>query len=96
MYEENGLTVSELKLCGIKDWIRDNRTRYIVHLYKTNKFHGEITSSDEGEVWWVPLSALPNMNLSNSMYSMLKLFCDDNFIEQFFYKKDGKWIEILK
>ena len=36
VYEETGLTVSELKLFGIKDWIRDDGTRYIVHLCKND------------------------------------------------------------
>lgn len=36
IYEETGLTVSELQMCGIKDWVRDDGTRYVVLLYKTN------------------------------------------------------------
>lgn len=87
IFEETGLTVSNLQMCGIKDWTRDDGTRYLVFLYKTNHFEGELSSSDEGEVQQVPLSELPNMNMSNSMKTMLKLFCDDTFTEQFFYKK---------
>lgn len=96
VYEETGLTVSELQMCGIKDWVRDDGTRYVVLLYKTNKFIGKLMSSDEGEVFWVPLNDMPNMNLSNSMKTMLRLFCEDNLTEQFFYKENGEWIEILK
>lgn len=33
--EETGLKISEPKLCGIKDWMKDEETRYIVLLYKT-------------------------------------------------------------
>ena len=33
--EETGLTVSNLKLCGIEDWMRDSGERYIVFFYKT-------------------------------------------------------------
>lgn len=96
VYEETGLTVSNLQMCGIKDWTRDDGTRYLVLLYKTNQFEGELSSSDEGEVQWVSLSELPNMDLSNSMQTMLKLFCDDTITEQFFYKENGEWIEVLK
>lgn len=96
VYEETGLTVSELRLCGIKDWTRDDGVRFIVYLYKTNKYEGTVTSSDEGEVWWAPISELTNMNLSNSMPSMLKVFCDESLTEQFFYKENGEWIEVLK
>lgn len=96
VYEETGLTVSELQMCGIKDWVRDDGTRYVVLLYKTNMFHGDLASSEEGEVWWVSLSELPGMNLSDSMKTMLRLFCEGNLTEQFFYKENGKWIEVLK
>ena len=96
VFEETGLTVSELKMCGIKDWTRDDGTRYVVLLYKTNKYEGKITSSSEGEVFWVKLADLSDMNLSNSMKTMLRLFCDESLTEQFFYKENGEWAEVLK
>lgn len=51
---------------------------------------------EKGEVQWAPLSELTYMNMSNSMQTMLKLFCDDTITEQFFYKENGQWIEVLK
>lgn len=96
VFEETGLTVSELQMCGIKDWFRDDGTRYVVLLYKTDKFEGELTSSDEGEVMWVPLAKMQGMEIPESMKTMLKVFLEDNLSEQFFYKEDGKWIEVLK
>ena len=96
VWEETGLTVSDLQMCGIKDWVRDDGTRYVVLLYKTDKFEGELTSSYEGEVKWVALKELNNMRLSNSMRTMLKLFEDDGITEQFFYKENGDWVEVLK
>ena len=96
VFEETGLTVSELQMCGIKDWFRDDGTRYVVLLYKTDKFEGELASSDEGEVMWIPLAKMQGMEIPESMKTMLKVFLEDNLSEQFFYKKDGKWIEVLK
>lgn len=96
VFEETGLTVSELQMCGIKDWFRDDGTRYVVLLYKTDKFEGELTSSDEGEVMWIPLAKLQDTETPESMKTMLKVFLEDNLSEQFFYKDDGKWIEVLK
>ena len=83
-------------MCGVKDWVRDDGTRYVVHLYKTNVFEGELISSHEGEVWWVPLNELPDMKLSKSMKTMLRLFFEDDLTEQFFYRENGEWIEMLK
>ena len=94
--EETGLTVSNLQLCGIKDWIRDDGTRYVVFLYKTNTFKGTLRNSDEGKVMWVPINEISKMNLSDSMKNTLRLFFEDAFTEQFFYKEKGKWVEILK
>ena len=96
VFEETGLTVSELQMCGIKDWFRDDGKRYVVLLYKTDKFEGELTSSDEGEVMWIPLAKLQDTETPESMKTMLKVFLEDNLSEQFFYKDDGKWIEVLK
>lgn len=96
VFEETGLTVSNLQMCGIQDWTRDDGTRYLVFFYKTDQFEGELSSSDEGKVQWVPLRGLSNMKLSNGMETILKLFCDDTITEQFFYKENGEWIEVLK
>ncbi len=94
--EETGLTVSRLSMCGIKDWVRDDGTRYVVLLYKTSTFKGELTSSKEGNVFWAPIAELSNMQLPSSMRSMLRVFEDDSLSEQFFYKENGEWVEALK
>ena len=58
VWEETGLKISEPKLCGIKDWMKDEETRYIVLLYKTDKFEGIVTSSEEGDVFWLTLDEM--------------------------------------
>ena len=83
-------------MCGIKDWINDDGSRYMVLLYKTNTFKGEIKSSDEGEVCWTSLEKIYNLKLADGMDQMLRLFLEDKLSEQFFYKENGKWIEVLK
>ena len=56
--EETGLTISDLEFCGIKDWIKFDGSRYMVFLYRTNKFSGELVPSYEGDVYWLPLEEL--------------------------------------
>ena len=51
MYEETGLSISNLEFCGIKDWIEFDQFRYMVFLYKTISFVGCIKSSSEGEIF---------------------------------------------
>ena len=96
VFEETGLTIFDLQICGMQDWTREDGTRYIIYFYKTDQFKGEISSSAEGEVWWVPILELHKMKLANGMDSMLKLFCNDTITEQFFYKENGEWVEVLK
>ncbi len=48
-----GLTIQSPQLCGIKDWTESDGSRYmvLVFFYKTDKFKGELKSSDEGKVF---------------------------------------------
>lgn len=96
VFEETGLTVSKLNLCGIKDWTRDDGVRYVVLLYKTFTYKGKLQSSDEGEVFWTSLSSLSDKKLARNMDIMLKVFLDNDISEQFFYKENDKWEEVLK
>lgn len=94
--EETGLAVSNLQMCGIKDWTNDDGTRYVVLCYKTNSFVGNLESSDEGQVFWTSLDELSKLKLADGMEDMLKIFLEDVVSEQFFYKRDGEWIDELK
>jgi 8-oxo-dGTP diphosphatase len=92
VYEETGLIISSPQLCGIKDWYDENG-RYIVFLYKANRFLGELASSDEGEVYWVKLNEMKNANLAKGMDNMMRVFLDDDTSEYFFYRENGEWKE---
>ena len=96
VFEETGLKISSPRLCGIKDWMREDGTRYMVLFYKTDKFEGTVTSSDEGEVYWIELEEMKQKKLAYGMDKMLKVFLDENISEYFFYKGNGKWTEELK
>ena len=93
--EETGLTIMSPQLCGIKDWC-ENDCRYIVLFYKTNKFSGNLESSNEGKVWWEAIENLPNLKLSNDMNDMLRVFLEDDLSEFFYYQKDNNWVYDLK
>ena len=96
VFEETGLKISSPVLCGIKDWSNDDGSRYMVLLYKTNIFEGELYSSDEGEVRWIELEEMKNLDLAEGMNKMLKVFLDENISEYFFYKENDKLIDVLK
>ena len=91
MKEETGLTIENLKICGFKDWIQEDGTRYIVLLYKTHKFTGELKSSDEGRVFWIDRAEINSVNLIWNMKELLEIFDTDLYSEFFFKIKDGKY-----
>lgn len=96
VYEETGLKIFFPRLCGIKDWTEDDGSRYMVLFYKTDKFSGELVSSDEGEVFWTELSELKSLDLAEGMDKQLEVFLNDDLSEDFFYKEKGNWIEVIK
>ena len=93
--EETGLNIRSPQLCGIKDWC-ENQCRYVVLLYKTSHFDGELCSSSEGKVWWEEIVNLPNLNLSLDMNDMLRVFTEEDLSEFFYYQEGGEWKYDLK
>ena len=93
--EETGLTVSQLRLCGIKQFPIDGG-RYLVFFFKTDRFSGELISSDEGNMEWVHRRDLPMLNTVSDFMDMLKVFDRDD-LNEFQYVVDGDdWNVVLK
>ncbi len=96
--EETGLKVDNLKLCGIIDWChRKSGERYMVMLYKTDTYSGElIEETEEGKVFWADIDEIPKMELSQDFENYLKVFLDDDKQEFFgLHDKKSKDISIL-
>jgi 8-oxo-dGTP diphosphatase len=83
--EETGLTIRNVKGCGVIHWL-NNQTfdRYIVFLYKTSDFSGELAAQcDEGKNFWTDIAELKNTPLENSTAEYLPLFLEDRYSEGF-------------
>lgn len=95
--EETNLDISNLKLVALKQWENDN-VRHVVILYKTNRYSGELISSDEGEMKWVNIDELYQMELPNTFKEMLDLYQDDSKNEMILSKKNNtnEWNIITK
>lgn len=98
VFEETGLNIYSPMLCGTKDWVNDDGSRYLALFYKTDKFDGEIRSSEEGDVFWMNLEELLSMDdrLSLDMKDMIKIFLEDDLSEFFYYKENEEWKYKLK
>lgn len=93
--EETGLDIQNPRLCGIKQFPIENG-RYIVFLFHTDEFLGEVTSSEEGEMVWVKKSDLPKVNTVNDLLPLLQVMKDDNLSEFQYVIENGKWNMIIK
>ena len=85
--EETGLTVENLKPCGIIHW-SNNTTfdRHLVFLFKTTNYHGNLSDCDEGKNFWVSLEELKTRPSQNDTPKYLPMFLEDRYAEAF-----GSW-----
>lgn len=74
--EETGLIVSQLKFCGVVHWCNlDTNERYLVFLYKTTHFAGELLEhTEEGPNFWASIEDIPTMECSPHFLNYLSLF----------------------
>ena len=84
--EETGLTIENPKLCGIKEFQKEqDGKRFIVFLYVASRFSGELRSSAEGDVFWYPLSELKrSKELADGLSEMLPVFTSEEISEVFY------------
>lgn len=95
MKEETGLDILKPHLVGIKQFPIDDG-RYIVLLFKTESFSGQVVSSDEGEMEWVECDRLSEINTVDDLNDLLKVFNDPG-LNEFQYLVDGdNWTISLK
>ena len=91
VWEETGLTVSGLRLCGVKQWTHQKGDyRYVVLLYTADRFTGTLRSSDEGRVFWVTREELMTLPLADGFESMLQVFLSEELTENYHWF-DGEW-----
>ena len=93
--EETGLDIECPQICGIKNWFQKNGTRYIVLFYKTNRFSGELRSSEEGKVFWIKADELKNYKLSSDFDEMYEIFANDDLQEMIWRIENGEWVKSI-
>ena len=77
-------------------WPGRTAGRYIVLLFKTESFSGQVVSSDEGEMEWVECDRLSEINTVDDLDDLLKAFNDPD-LNEFQYFVDGdNWTISIK
>ena len=95
MKEETGLIVSNLKLCGLKQFPNGD-SRYIVFLFKTDTFTGKLASSEEGQMEWVELDQLDRYNTVSDLKELLDVMLREDLNEFQYILRDQEWIVNLR
>ena len=90
--EETGLEIRNVRLCGVKEWF-DGEKRSIVFFYKTCDFSGELHSSEEGKVFWVPMEKISEYRLAKDFEKNLEMFLSEE-ISELFYEPGEDWLQV--
>lgn len=96
MKEETGLDISEPHLCGIKQFPRDDGGRYLVFLFETEKFSGELRPSDEGEMLWLSRDETDGRNAVADLGALIDMMLDPAKTEFQYIITDGEWRAVIK
>ena len=93
--EETGLTILNPRLCGVKQFpIEDGR--YIVFLFRADKYEGKLISSEEGDMHWIKKEELSSVNLVSDFNMLLQVILDDSLNEFQYIIEDDLWKIVLK
>jgi len=95
MREETGLIVIRPRLCGIKQFPIDGG-RYLVFLFMTDQFTGELRSSEEGPVEWIERDRRPELPTVPDFAELLSVMEDESRTEFQYETSDGKWNVVLR
>lgn len=95
MKEETGLTIRSPRLCGVKQFPIEGG-RYLVFLFETGKFEGELASSEEGEMHWVKISELSKVDLVEDFAELIEVMLDDSLTEFQYVIENGDWVVVKK
>ncbi len=76
--EETGLTLLSYQFRGVLTFCCDKAEPEYIFLYTSDSFQGELTPCDEGELTWVPKSAVYDLNLWEGDKIMFRLLSQRN------------------
>lgn len=95
MKEETGLTVRNPKLCGVKQFPIEGG-RYLVMLFESSDFSGDLRSSEEGKMQWVPMDRRSEYPAVEDFDKLLEVMLSDHLSEFQYVIREGRWEAILR
>jgi 8-oxo-dGTP diphosphatase len=92
--EESGLVVQNLNLKGFITFpIFDGVEDWYVFLFTTDEFTGELIDSAEGNLEWVPINELTNINLWDGDKLFIPWLFEDKFFSAKFMYENGHYVD---
>lgn len=93
VFEETGLRISDLKNHGILHFFfgQRNMPDWIVHVFSTKSFQGELKESEEGKPKWFDTGEIPYDKMwKDDKYWIPLMLAGKNFQCWFYFDKDIK------
>ena len=88
--EETGLTLTSYRARGVITFISNEWGTEYMHLFTADRFTGEMTDCDEGELVWVPKKEIKGLKLWEGDKIFLRLLdeCEEYFSLKLVYEGD--------
>jgi len=84
IHEETGLSISNISTCGVVQWYNPQKnSQYIVFLFSTHSYSGQLQSSPEGEMEWMTMEDMRCGKLAPNMEKYLNVFDNDDISQAF-------------
>lgn len=76
VYEETGLKLKTVRICGVKDWYdKQSKERQLIILFTSDDYEGDVISeTSEGKVYWIDEVELKNKKLADDFDKLLEVF----------------------
>ena len=95
MREETGLTVIAPRLAGVKQFPIEGG-RYVVLLFKAERYTGTLRSSEEGQMEWIPFDRLGEVQTVDDFNELLRVIKDPDLSEFQYTIAGDRWQVHLK
>lgn len=86
VYEETGLKLNKVRICGVKDWFdKKEKERQLIILFISDDFEGKLISETaEGKVYWINEENLKNKKTAVDFDKLLEVFNNEEINEMIY------------
>lgn len=95
MKEETGLDIEAPRLVGVKHFPIPGG-RYVVLLFKTDRFSGTLTSSEEGRMEWIDADRLDEIHTVDDFKELLRVMNTPELTEFQYLVTGDEWTVSIK